>query len=82
MTGLAVKLTDVPWQILVAVAAMVTTGVTPDVTFMVMALELVTDGDAQLAVDVIWQVITSPLFKLVLLHVLLFVPTLPPFNFH
>lgn len=55
MTGVAVKVTEVPEQIVVALAEIVTEGTTPGFTVMVMELEVTMPGLAQLAVDVITQ---------------------------
>ena len=56
---MAVKTTFVPAQIMVALAAMLTVGVTGDVTVIVIGLEVIVPGLAQAAVEVITTVITS-----------------------
>lgn len=60
-TGVAVKVTFAPAQIVVALADIETVGVTVDVTVMVMVFEVTVAGDAQDAVDVISQVTVAPL---------------------
>ena len=59
MTGVAVKITFVPWQIVVALAAMVTEGVTVVVTTMVIAFEVAVTGTAQANEEAITTVTTS-----------------------
>jgi len=56
-----VKVTLVPEQILVAVALTATEGVTVVLTVIVTGVEVAVVGVAQVAVDVITQVIASPL---------------------
>ena len=60
MVGVAVNVTVVPEQMVVAEAAMLTDGVTIDPTVMVTALDVAVDGFAQPSDDVITQVTTSP----------------------
>ena len=55
------KVTLVPEQILVAVALTATEGVTVVLTVIVTGVEVAVVGVAQVAVDVITQVIASPL---------------------
>jgi hypothetical protein len=57
----AVKVTDVPVQIVVADADMLTAGVTDAFTVIVIAFDVAVVGDAQATLEVITQVITSPL---------------------
>jgi hypothetical protein len=57
--GVAVKLTDVPVQILVLLAVILTVASTVGVTVIVIGLELAVDGLAQFADEVISKVITS-----------------------
>ena len=59
MVGVAVKVTLVPAQIVVAEAPMLTDGTTPELTVIVMALDVAEVGLAQLAVEVITTVTTS-----------------------
>lgn len=60
MEGLAVKVTEVPVHIVVAEALMVTEGTVTGLTVIVIELEVAVAGEAQVAVEVITQVITSP----------------------
>ena len=61
MTGTAVKLTLVPVQIVLpGVALIFTEGVTVDVTTIVIPVEVAVVGFAQLTVEVITTVTTSP----------------------
>lgn len=82
MVGVAVKVTAVPEQMVVAEAATATDGVTAELTVMVTAFEVALVGEAQLAVLVITQVITSPWARAALVYVALLLPTLVPFFFH
>lgn len=62
MVGVAVKVTEVPVQIVLpGFANMLTDGVTLLLTVIVIALLVAVNGDAQEALLVITQVITSPL---------------------
>jgi len=61
LVGVAVKVTLVPEQMLVADAATATEGVTGVLTLIVMGVEVAVVGEAQVTVDVITQVIISPL---------------------
>ena len=81
--GVAVKVTFVPAQIVFpGFAAMLTDGVTVAVTAIVMPLDVAVAGFAHASDDVITTVTTFPFAKVLLEYVLLFVPTLLPFNFH
>jgi hypothetical protein len=80
--GVAVKVTLVPEQIVVAVADMLTLAVTLLFTVIVIAFEVAGLPLTQLALEVIMQVMTSPLTRALLLYVELLVPTLLPFFFH
>lgn len=82
MVGVAVKVTLVPVQMVVAVALTATEGTTVVFTIMVTGAEVALVGEAQDAVDVITQVITSPLFRVALVYVVLLEPTLLPLSFH
>ena len=66
MVDVAVKITLVPEQIVVAVAAILTTGVTVEPTVMLMALDVALAGVAQGIEDVITTVTTSLLASVVL----------------
>ena len=80
--GVAVKVTPVPEQIVVAEAAILTDGVTAEVIVMVIALDVAAAGFAQVTEDVITTFTTSLLFNEDDEKVLLFVPALLPFTFH
>lgn len=84
MVGVAVKVTDVPAQIVVdGLAAMLTLTGNDGFTVIVILLDVAGEPLKQgVAFDVITQVITSPLFNVVLVYVGELVPTLPPFTFH
>ena len=60
MVGVAVKVTLVPEQMFVAEAATETAGTTVVLTVMVTGVDVAVAGEAQVAVDVITQVTTSP----------------------
>jgi hypothetical protein len=57
--GVAVKITFVPEQTVVAVAAILTDGVSVEVTVMVIALDVAVAGFAQANEDVMTTVTTS-----------------------
>jgi hypothetical protein len=80
-TGVAVKVTDVPGQILFALGATVTDGTGAGFTVIVTVL-LAVVGEAQVALEVRVTFTISPLFKVELLNVGLLVPTLLPFTCH
>ena len=61
MVGVAVNVTLVPEQMVVAEAATATDGVTVVFTVMVTGVDVAVVGVAQVAVDVITQVTMSPL---------------------
>jgi hypothetical protein len=82
LVGAAVKVTEVPEQMVEAVGVTVTEGVTKGFTVMVTAFEVALVGDAQLADEVITQVTMSPCTKVLFVYEVELVPTLPPFNFH
>jgi hypothetical protein len=75
LVGVAVKVTEVPAQIVVAEAEMLTLTGKFGFTVMVMAFEVAGLPVAQLALEVSTQVTTSPLASAALVYVLLFVPT-------
>jgi hypothetical protein len=60
LVGVAVKVTEVPAQMVDAEGEMLTDGVTGALTVMVTAFDVALVGVAQLAVDPITQVMTSP----------------------
>ena len=81
--GVAVNVTFVPAQIVFpGFALMLTDGVTPDVTIIVIPVDVAVVGLAQASDEVITTVTTSPLANALFEYVLLFVPTLLPFSFH
>ena len=59
MTGVAVKVTFVPEQIVVAVAAILTDGATVPLTVIVIALDVAVDCVTQASEEVITTVTTS-----------------------
>lgn len=61
MVGVAVKVTLVPVQMVVAEALTATEGTTEVLTVMVTGADVALAGEAQVAVDVMTQVTTSPL---------------------
>jgi hypothetical protein len=65
LVGVAVKVTDVPAHIVVAVAAILTDAVTDGLTVMVIALDVAVAGVTQAPVGVMTQVTTLPLAKVV-----------------
>ena len=60
MTGVAVKVTLVPEQMVVSLALTATDGVTEVLTVIVTGVEVAVDGEAQDSEDVITQVTMSP----------------------
>ena len=80
--GVAVKVTDVPVQIVVCVAAMLTEGVTDEVTVIVIALLTGLFDARQPALLVITTIKISLLANVVEVNVALLVPALTPFTFH
>jgi len=82
LTAVAVNVTGVPRQMLFCDATMLSDGVALELTFMVRLLLFTLAGTLQVASLVITQLILSPLAKLLLLKVALFVPALLPFISH
>lgn len=80
--ALALNVTEVPAQIVVAVAAIETDGVRMVETFIVIPGLVIEEGMAQVALLVNTQVTTSPLKSVDEVKVVLFVPTSIPFTFH
>ena len=64
------------------VSAIETEAVTTGLTVIVIEFDVAGLPLTQLALDVIWQVITSPLLSVVVVYVGLFVPTLVTPFFH
>lgn len=81
MVGEAVKVTLLPAHIVVAEEETATEGVTEGLTVIVIGEEVAVVGDAQLSLEVISTVTTSPSFNPVLENVDP-VPALLPFTFH
>lgn len=69
MVGVAVKVTDVPEQIVVAVAAILTEAVTDGLTVIVIALDVAVAGVTQAPVGVMTHVTTLPLAKVLDVYV-------------
>ena len=81
--GVAVNVTLAPVQIVLpGFAEMLTDGATVGVTFIVIPVDVAVAGLAQANDDVITTVIISPFANAPFEYVLLFAPTLLPFNFH
>jgi hypothetical protein len=80
--GVAVKVTLVPEQIVVAEAAILTLTGRLGFTVMVTVLEVAGLPVAQVAFEVITQVTVLPFARAVLVYVELLVPTLEPLSFH
>ena len=81
MVGVGVNVTDIPEQIVVAEAAILTKGVTAELTIIVTALDVAVGIVAQGTVDVITHVTIFPLANTALVNVTP-VPELTPFTFH
>ena len=82
LVGVAVNVTDVPEQIVVELPDMDTDGVTVELTVMLIELEVAVAGEAQLKLEVMITVTTSPLAKVVVVKTSEFVPALVPFTCH
>lgn len=82
MFGVAVNVTLVPAQILLALATMLIDGVRLGFTTIVILLLVPVDEDKQVALLVSTQVITSLLFSVDDVNVDEFDPTFPPLIFH
>ena len=82
LVGVAVKVTLVPAQIVVALAATATLTGKLGLTFIVIPGEVAGLVVAHVAFEVRTTVITSPLISVVLLNVLPFAPALVAFTFH
>jgi hypothetical protein len=82
LVAVAVKVTEVPAQIVVVGVEMVTDGADDAVTVMVIAFEVAVVGDAHDAVEVMTHVTTCPLVSVLVVYVGLFVPTLVVPTFH
>jgi hypothetical protein len=82
LVGVAVKVTEAPTQIAVELATIFTDGVTDGVTVIVIELDVVGEPVAQLKLDVMITVTTSPLDKVLIVYVGEFVPAFTPFTCH
>lgn len=82
MVGTAVKSTDVPVQILLLLAEIVTEGVTTGFTVTPILFDDELFGEAHTELEVTIHIIVSPLFNAEVLNVAEFVPALNPFTFH
>ena len=82
MPGVAVKVIEVPAQIVVALAETLTEGVTLGVTIMVILLDDAEAGEAHAAEEVNTQLTTSLLAKVLFEYDAVLVLTLLPFSFH
>ena len=82
MEGTAVKVTDEPKQIEVAVALMLTAGVTGVFIVIVMLLLVAVAEVAQLAFEVNTHCTTAPLVSALEVNVAALVPAFTPFTFH
>jgi hypothetical protein len=82
LTGVAVKVTELPGHTDVVVVLMVTAGVAGGYTDMVSELDVADAGEAQAASEVSIQVTMALLASVVEVNVALLVPTSPPFTCH
>ncbi len=82
MVGIAVKVTEVPLQILLVDDAMATLGVKIGFTDTLTAFEVAVAVLAQATLVLSTTVTASELFKLLLEYVAELVPTFVPFSFH
>ena len=82
LVGVGVKVTLVPAQMVVAVGETATEGVTDGFTVMVTGEEVAVLGDAQLSLEVISTVTTSPSLNAALEYDALFVPAGEPLTYH
>ena len=82
MVGTAVKVVDALGQIEVVGVLILIDGVTAELIVIVMALEVAVARDAQVAVDVMTQVTTDPVARVLVANVALLVPALVPLTFH
>jgi hypothetical protein len=64
LTGVTVKVTEAPWQMLELFAMIETDGATTGLTVMVTAFDVTFACVTQLKEDVSTQLTTSPLFRL------------------
>ena len=81
MTGVAVNVTDVPAQMLVVEATMLTSGSTL-VEVILIGLLVAVGVDAQASSEVMMTVTTSPLFNVDVVNTSELVPALAPLTCH
>ena len=79
---MAVNVTGVPVHTVVALALIETDATTLDCTIIAMEFDVGGEPVAQLELDVMIQVTTSPLFIVKLVKVAEFVPAFTPFTCH
>ena len=82
MVGVAVKITFVPEQIEVALAATLTEGVTEGLTVIVMELDVAVGCVTHVSEEDITTATTSLFASVEFWYVALFIPTFVPFSFH
>lgn len=82
MVGVALNVTDVPEQMVVAVAEMLTDGVTEELTVIAMVFDVAIVVLTQVELLVSTQLTTCPLVNEVVVNVELLVPALAPFTNH
>jgi hypothetical protein len=82
LVGVAVNVTDVPAQIVLLVALIITDGTRAGLTAIGIALEVAEAGETQAALEVRITVTTSLLFKVVVVNVVALVPAFTPFTCH
>ena len=82
MVGVAVNVTLVPVQMVVALALTATEGVTAVFTVIVTGVDVALVGEAHVSEEVITHVTISPFDRAALVYVALLPPTFPPLSFH
>lgn len=82
LVGVAVKVTEVPAQIFVEEAEILTVGVALGVTVMVMLFDVAEVGEAQLALLLRTTLTTSLFAKVAVVNEAALVPAFTPFTFH
>ena len=82
MTGIAVKVTELPEHIVLALAEMLILGVPTTLTFTMIAFDVATGLLTQVEFEVSTQVTICPLVRLLDVKEALLLPTFTPFTFH
>ena len=82
MVGVAVNVTEVPEQMVVAVAEMLTDGVTEELTVIAMVFDVAIVVLTQVELLVSTQLTICPLVNEVVVNVELLVPAFVPFTNH